>query len=229
MMSRKLSLLSIALVAGSCSTVGTSPGLATPHALSAAGRASWQPAPQEGEAEAPRVKDTSLMAVDILVGQRSLDEDYWTPIDEQVAFGFQAAFQSQDSVVGFETGVLFSRESDSEMVQGFDVTLDAALIEIYGGVHKSFGAKDSLLRPYLGAGLTALIVAIEGDVEGEFSDTDDDASLGFYVHGGLPFQIAESFRIGIDARLVAGSDLSLFGAEGDADYTQLSAFLGFAF
>jgi len=32
----------------------------------------------------------------------------------------------------------------------------------------------------------------------------------------------------LDARLVTGTDVTLFGAEGDVDYTQYSAFLGFS-
>src|SRR5688572_22965646 len=168
-----------------------------------------QPPPQKA---APKRKDTSINALDLLVGKRSLDEDFWTPVDEQVAFGLQYAGQTSGSVIGFETGLFYSQEDDVETVDvppvgPVEVELDASLVEFYVGLHKSFGTTESLLRPYLGAGLTTILVSAEGEVEGMGSVEDDDATLGFYLHGGLPFQVTESFRIGLDARLVTGTDV----------------------
>lgn len=173
---------------------------------------------------------TELRAIDLLVGVRAFDDDeFWTPVDEHTSFGLQFAWQGDGDPIGFETGFLLSQEDDSVDVGGVGtVSLDMRVIEIFFGLHHGFGSVDSTLRPYVGGGLTTLIVEVDGDVAGVGSAQDDDTGIAVYVHGGLAVQVSRSVRVGVDARWVSGSGVDVFGADTDLDYAQLSMLVGFS-
>lgn len=156
--------------------------------------------------------------VSFLVGMRSLDEDDYEPVEDQTAVGLEYAYERPGGALGFELGVTTSSDDDEFM--GFDVEADT--FEIYGGVRKTFGR--DVVRPVIGGGLAL----IESTVEVDGFDVDDD-SIAAYVHGGVGFHLAESFVLGLDARLLVGSDLEIAGVDTDADYGQAAIFLGFTF
>jgi opacity protein-like surface antigen len=86
------------------------------------------------------------------------------------------------------------------------------------------------VRPYVGGG--ASLIAINVDAEGSgaggsASISDDDVGVGLYLHGGAAWQVASSFRLGLDLRYLTGTDVDLFGVNGDVDYAQAALFLGF--
>ncbi len=155
----------------------------------------------------------------IYIGQRSLDEDDYEPVEDQVTIGFEFAHEHPDSVVGWEVGLMGS--ADEGEFGAFDV--EAATGEIYGGARKSCGS--GTVRPYIGGGLSFIRSAFE--VEG-FDDVDD-ASLALYAHGGVRFDISPAFSLGLDLRGLFGSDLELAGVDTDADYGQFALFAGFGF
>ena len=111
--------------------------------------------------------------------------------------------------------------ADSGDILGVDV--DATTLEVYGGVHKSFDTA-SAARPYVGGG----IAYINGDFEA-LGIAEDDGSPAGYVHGGVVFDVSEAFFIGLDARFLFGSDITLFGFGTDVDYTQFALVFGWAF
>ena len=133
--------------------------------------------------------------------------------------GFEYVREPAGSPVGFEVGIMGSKDDDD--IAGTDVT--GSTRELYAGVHKTFGS--DVVRPYVGAGLSYINAKI--DVDG-FGD-DDDSSFAAYLHGGVDFDVTESFYLGLDARFLFGSDLTVAGFDTDADYGQLALVLGFAF
>jgi hypothetical protein len=163
-----------------------------------------------------------LRAIDIYFGGRALNKDDWDPLDEQGVLGVQLAIQSAGSLVGFEVGLQGSYDDDD--VGG--VHVEGSVSELYAGVHKSFGNSASTVRPYVGAGVSLVSAHLQGSL-GSTKVSDDDTSGGLYAHGGVAFQLSPNFRLGADLRFLGGTDINLFGANGDADYAQFALFLGF--
>ena len=160
--------------------------------------------------------------IKLYLGQRSLDEDDWAPVEDQVAFQLEYSHESPADAVGWEVGIGGSADDDTIDI-GFgpqDVTV--ATGEIYGGVRKSFGSGN--VRPYVGGGLSFINLDAEVD-----SASEDDSSLGLYLHGGVEFLLGQSFALGLDLRTLLGSEITLAGFDTDADYLQLALTVGWGF
>jgi hypothetical protein len=201
------------LLATACSSVPSRSAPASPSASPSA-------SPQESV-------DSGVSSLNLLVGMRRLDEDDWEPVDEPGVVGLEYANERPNAALGFEFGLAIAAAEEDEFVTGLgDVEFTNRALEVYGGLRKTFFA-DAAVRPYLGAGVTAIGVEVEGESGGVSAD-DDDTTFGGYAHGGLEFRITNSFRLGIDARAVFGTDVDLFGASGDVDYEQLALVAGFS-
>jgi len=188
-----------------------------PEATGAEPRSVAQAAP------APANQSTVVASRDnritLYLGQRNLDEDDYTPVDEQSVFGVEYVREAPGSVIGWEIGLMGSYDEDR--VGGFDV--EGSTGELYGGVHKTF--LTGVVRPYLGAGISF----INSEVEVVGLGKDDDDSVAGYAHLGVLFQVSALFSLGLDARALFGSDMQIAGVSTDADYGQLALILGFAF
>jgi opacity protein-like surface antigen len=80
------------------------------------------------------------------------------------------------------------------------------------------------IRPYVGAGIASVAATVDTDFLGD----EDDQSFGYYVNGGALFRIGKHFTMGIDLRYVGGTDIRLFGDDGDADSLTATALFGYA-
>jgi hypothetical protein len=154
----------------------------------------------------------------VYLGQRSLDEDDWSPVEDQGALQLEYASESPDAAVGWEVGL--GGSSDDDTFGGFDVTGSTA--ELYGGVRKTFGS--GTVRPYVGGGLSFINAEVEVG-----SASEDDSSVAMYLHGGVQFLLGDSFALGLDLRALLGSDITIAGVDGDADYGQAALTLGWRF
>jgi len=165
--------------------------------------------------------DEGLQKLSVLIGQRSLDEHDWEPLEDQPCLGVEFSSESSGAWVGWEIG--FAASTDDDNVLGID--FEGTTTELFGGVKKTFGESTAAVRPYVGAG----VAVINADLEGEFmglSASDDDTGVGGYAHGGFFWVVTGTFSVGLDARILAGTDIELFGVEGDADYFQIAFVLG---
>lgn len=155
----------------------------------------------------------------IYLGVRTFDdEDFWIPNEDQDILGIEYAQDGPENGVGWEVGLAFSRdESNLGAVEWTGRTG-----EVYAGLRKSFGHEN--VRPYLGGGLSFL------NAEWETSGfSDNDTTLAGYVHGGMEFLASRTFFLGVDLRLLFGSDIELGGFGGDADYRQAAFIFGWRF
>jgi len=158
-----------------------------------------------------------------LLGQRNMnDKDTFKQdgldLSSPTSFGADIDFGGKDWPVNLVAGLHVSAEQDTDAA-GFDVTV--AIADVAFGVNWTI-VKDGKVRPYLGAGLSSVGVAVDDDV-----DDDADQSLGYWAHGGVLFRLGSRLNIGLDARILRGTDLTVFDTDFDADYEQYSAFLGF--
>lgn len=167
--------------------------------------------------------------IDLYLGGRALDEDDWSPVEDQTVLGVEFVHEGLDWPVGYEIALSVSEKSKDDVRVGpttVDVTGKTG--EIAAGVRKTF-LKDERFHPYLGGGLAAIQAKFRGEDSTGVSASDDDTSGAFYVHGGVDFDLGPSFVIGLDLRMLFGSDITLFGVNGDADYGQLALLIGVRF
>ena len=75
----------------------------------------------------------------------------------------------------------------------------------------------------MGAGLAWFYTDLETRL---FLTSDSDSSFAGYAHTGIYFNTSPGTNVGVDVRGLFGSDLSLFGANGDGDYWQIALLLG---
>ncbi|MEQ1801082.1 MAG: outer membrane beta-barrel protein [Gammaproteobacteria bacterium] len=152
-----------------------------------------------------------------VLGVRSLQDDLWDGLDNQVAFGVTADFGLGELPLYLATGLVVSVDDGGE---GFgDAT--GAVADLSVGL--KLMPTEGNIRPYIGAGIASVGASIDTD----FGD-DDDQSFGYYIGGGALFRIGGHFTLGVDVRYLGGTDIELFGFEGDADSLTATALIGYS-
>jgi len=153
-------------------------------------------------------------SVNFVIGQRNLNDDFWSidDLDTQTVFGVNADFGGDKWPVHIAVGLNLSAKSGT--------LFDAAVADL------SFGAlwvprKGKLIRPYLGIGVSSVGAAID-----IVDDDDVDQSFGYYANGGVYFQLFSHFNVGLDVRLLEGTEFELFALQFDANYAQYGILLG---
>jgi hypothetical protein len=167
---------------------------------------------------------------DVYLGVRSLDGDDWSPVEEQGTIGLEFVHEAPGSPVGFEIALFASGDTKDNVAVpgGGTVDVRGRTSELAIGIRKTFGSEASGVHPYVGGGLAAIKAEFKGSVGG-LSSEDDDGSGALYLHGGIDFDVGPSFFLGIDLRFLGGSDVTLFGENGTADYGQLALVFGWKF
>jgi hypothetical protein len=164
-----------------------------------------------------------------VLGGRSLDEDLWAPVEDQPVFGATVDFGKKGWPVQLAAGAMFSGADDHVRVDVLGVTRTAkftvTVAEASFGVLKIWEPSSGNIRPYVGGGAAFVSASAELEVSGASVD-DDDQSAGLYAQGGVFWRLGERFNIGVDARVLGGTDIEVFGASGDVDYFQVGLVLG---
>lgn len=163
----------------------------------------------------------------------------WRPVDETWSIALDTSYEDFGDVVGLEWGfaLLFdngyrygpgtlpgSTETDDRRHMKLD------FYEFSIGAHRSF-LRDTVLRPYVGAGLDFIYY------DGEAKWYDDPTAtrvrkthkrmvFGLYAHAGVTYQLSEDLQLGLDLRQVFATPDTNFFFDGDLDYQRASIFLG---
>ncbi len=175
----------------------------------------------------PQAVSPSWTELNALVGYREYDDDDFGPIEEQTSYAAEFSAQQHAAFAGWELGASFAEEDDDVFVPGIGtVDVEAETMEVYGGARKNFET-GSIVRPYLGAGLTLLRLDASVSLAGGTVD-DDDISPGLYLHGGVLFDVTPGLHLGVDLRAVLLTELEIGQEELDADYQQAAVVLGFS-
>ena len=132
--------------------------------------------------------------INVFLGQKTLDEDDWEPLEKQTEFGLNVAFKQQNWPVSV-TLAYYSTSGD-ETVD--DVDMKGKSTEICGGVKKIFD-QSSQIRPYVAGGVASIKMEAVYSYPG-ISLTLDGSAIGFWAGGGVYYIAAEHFNIGLDVR-----------------------------
>lgn len=161
--------------------------------------------------------------VSLLAGGRRLTDEAWGDVDEQLALGFEFT-RVLPSGFGIEFGALGSTDVQERASENVDVT--GAVVELYFGFRQEFGS--GRLHPYLAAGGSALAAGIDNDSGGVVAD-DEDMAPAIYGRGGFLYETGPRSFVGLDLRIVRGSELEFETVELDADYEQATFIIGLRF
>ena len=179
-------------------------------------------------AGAPRRGDGARQALQLSLGSRQLDKALWTPTDEP-AVGGVAFLNENPDTIGFEFGLSLGRDSESAILPGIGVVdADLQMLELSAGVRKTFMPEQDV-QPFVGVGVSLVDVDYEVSVPGFGYASDGDSTFGVYAHAGVLFPINEQVRLGIDGRILRGTDGEIAGIDGDVDYEQVALILEFRF
>lgn len=165
-----------------------------------------------------------------MAGARSIPNDF-APAEDQRVLGLEGDWKRNEWPVSIELG--YQRGEASGSSNGFSPvtgffgnTAESTFDELYLGMRKEFTLEESW-HPFLGLGLTYLMAGATVDTSFDLfpQSSDSDRSLGAYGHTGIAVDLTQQLAVGIDLRMVLGTEGALFGIPGDADYWQVAVFL----
>jgi hypothetical protein len=158
---------------------------------------------------------------------RTMSSDLWNDVDSQAGFGATVDFGRHGSPFHFQAGLQSSTATKTFSDPLVNDTR-GAISEIFFGIAKVWEPKGPT-RPYISGGASFVHATLEKNVlSGSGSVIKDDDSLGFYVEGGVYWRLSHHFNFGLMGRYLGGTSISLFGADGNADYWEAGPMLGWS-
>ena len=158
--------------------------------------------------------------VNFFLGQKTLDEDDWTPLDKQGEFGVLVDFKQQNWPVSIAIDFLVSADDGTES----GVFVEGQTSEFDVGVRKIWEVANSSIRPYIGGGLAFINAEIKGTTS--FTVSEDDNGTGVWFGGGVYWTLGQHFNLGLDLRY-SQADVTFFDVEGEAGGTHAGIILGY--
>jgi len=167
----------------------------------------------------------------LLLGLRGLDPDFWSPVHDHAAASVEYDFPSQITGVNYLVGmsVSWDRRSQVEVIQNRPITLDfeGRVSELILGLRKYFVVTDAF-QFYANAGASLFSVEAKAGSQWTGEVSASDAGGGLFLGGGSLVNL-NGFLMGIDVRLMGGTEVGLWDAKGKADYIQTAFFMGMRF
>lgn len=179
----------------------------------------------------------------LLLGKKDLSLDVpseLSDLEDQSAYGALLTFGTEWPV-SLAVDILSSSSDDSAMYTydyyGYTYEVDAKfevdVVELDIGVRKQFGK--NRIKGYVGGGLCIAAATLtakgtlifdEGTVP--LSEDDSDTGIGYFLNGGVLFNVTDRFHLGVDVRK-SQADVTVFDSEDDFDVggTTYGVFAGF--
>lgn len=171
--------------------------------------------------------------VNIILGPRAVNEDFWRPVDDHVAIGVVTDFGGRAAPVHLSIGLHRSEDEQIDFTTFFGlpfarVAARGELIELNVGVDKVWAKQSSVVRPYIGGGVAFVDAKIEDNESGL---KGGDHSPGLYARAGILWATGGHsggllWNWGFDMRALIGTEIEFAGISGNADYVQLGLLLG---
>lgn len=149
------------------------------------------------------------------------DGGFWDPLDDTFSGGLEYCFRGGGSWLGFALGILGSYNSSSETISGVSRSVDAWSVEGYLGPKAYIEPAKLPLQFWGGLGLSFLYANSERNL-GTTTLRDNDSTFGGYAQLGAAFRLNRRQSIGLEYRALFGTNLTLHGLGGDADYSQIN-------
>jgi opacity protein-like surface antigen len=163
-----------------------------------------------------------LGSVDLVLGQKWLDADDWDPVDEHVEVGVSTSWRKHSWPIAIAADLVRS-EDDATLEQVIDVrgeTWELAL-----GARKRWGRGRT--HPLAGGGLALVRAEYEVQSLGESVEDSDDGT-GFWLEGGVVWDLPRGLEIGLDLRY-SRAEVTIGGENGEAGGAHLALLFGWHF
>jgi hypothetical protein len=165
---------------------------------------------------------TKKSAINGYAGIRSLENDDFDEIDDATVFGVEGLIGLTYTGLGIEGGYMNAEQDGGPLFSGAGSS-NVDTEELYVGLRNTWNT-DYTFQPYVGAGAAWL----DANAKSSGGFDDDDNSAAAYAHAGLGWQFT-NFQIGVDGRVLLGTDFEFDSNDTDLDYLQLAAFIGWSF
>lgn len=161
-------------------------------------------------------------AINVFGGVRSLENEDFDDVDDATVWGAEGLLGLNNQGLGLEGGYARAEQDGGPLFSGTGST-DVRTDELFVGLRNTWNT-DSRFQPYIGAGAAWL----DANAENSSGFDDDDNSAGAYARAGLGWQF-EHIQIGVDGRVMLGTDFEFDNEDTDLDYLQILAFIGWSF
>ena len=160
--------------------------------------------------------------MNFMLGVKALDDDDWSPAEDQLEIGFMVDFKEPQWPVSMAFQMFFAGD-DGYLGGGQE--LESETSEFAVGIRAGAG-EPGTFRPYIGGGI--MLAHAEGRLllNGWEVASDDDVALGLWVDGGLYFPFPEPINFGIYVRY-STAELDIAGVGVDAGGVHLGFLGGF--
>lgn len=165
--------------------------------------------------------------VNFFLGQKSLDEDDWAPLEDQAEFGVLVDFKKQNWPVSIAIDVLGSTRTGTVVDTVPTVDIEGTTSELDVGVRKIWEVSGSSMRPYIGGGLAFVNAELQAKNNSTgFTVTEDDNGTGVWLNGGVYWTLGQHFNLGLDVRY-SKAETKLYDFDVEAGGTHFGLLLGY--
>ncbi len=159
--------------------------------------------------------------LNVLLGAKALDKEYWEPADEQAELGVEIDLKKKDWPVSIAVDYL-EAFGEGEAYLGYTaVTLESETSELNVGLRKIWDGSERT-RPFIGGGLSFASAIARVRAPG-LSASNSDKATGFWIGGGVYWLLGEGFNLGFEAKT---SSAKVFEGDGDAGGGHFGILLG---
>lgn len=159
--------------------------------------------------------------LNVLLGAKALDKEYWEPADEQAELGIEADLKKKDWPVSIAVDYL-EAFGEGEAYLGYTaVTLESETSELNVGLRKIWDGSERT-RPFIGGGLSFASAIARVRAPG-LSASNSDKATGFWLGGGVYWLLGDGFNLGLEAK---SSSAKVFDGDGDAGGGHFGILLG---
>lgn len=162
--------------------------------------------------------------VNVLLGQKSLEEDDWKPLEKQLEFAVEGDFKEKSWPVSITIGIVGTADKETITLYSYDIEMEGTTSEINLGIKKIFD-NSGIIRPFIGGGLSLISAEIKATAEG-VSVSTDDTGTGFWLSGGVYWTFDNHFNLGAEVKYSRAE--GTFGdVDADMGGTHLGALIGY--
>jgi hypothetical protein len=164
--------------------------------------------------------------INLIFGQKYLDEDDWAPVEDQAALGVMFDITPAGSPIAFAIDFLATEDSADVYLgngRSFEATGETREIDL--GIR--WYTPPSMFRGYIGGGLALISAEITVSEFGYDASEDDDA-VGFFINGGFVVTLARHLNLGLNARY-SQAEVDIAGYDIEAGGFLLAGLVGFHF
>lgn len=164
--------------------------------------------------------------LNILLGSKTLDEDYWAPAEEQETVGIQFNFKKDQWPV--HLAIEYNQGSGNGIFYHHiwlqEVKVESDVMEVDIGVKKIWDTSP-MMRPFLGLGGSFIKARL--DLTNNVGiRTDSENTLGIWIGGGIYWTLVNNLNLGFDVKVSFGN-VMLYGINTDVGSGQSALLFGY--